>query len=138
MIERLFVGRYKKKDTSLVLGSFGYNSAIVFDGEDYKGVKTPEPLGESDALKYHLGEFLELLEKKISRGDERPIVLLNVTERLDESEGKFLQEYLRKLKRYGRDIFIFSTKNEVQSGLVFSVRLVDFSKYNNDIGENND
>ncbi len=130
MIERLYVGRYEKKDTSLVLGSFGYNSALVFDGEDYKGVKTPEPLGESDTLKYHLGEFLELLEKKISRGDERPIVLLNVTERLDESEGKFLQEYLRKLKRYGRDIFIFSEKNNLQSDLILYVRLTDFSKYN--------
>ena len=130
MIERLFVGRYKKKDTSLVLGSFGYNSAIFFDGEDYRGAKTPEPLGESDALKYHLGEFLGVLEKKVSRGDERPIVLLNVTERLDESEGKFLQGYLRKLKRYGRDIFIFSEKNNLQSDLILYVRLTDFSKYN--------
>ena len=130
MIERLYVGRYEKKDTSLVLGSFGYNSAIYFDGEDYRGAKTPEPLGESDALKYHLGEFFEVLEKKISRGDERPIVLMNVTERLDESEGKFLQEYLRKLKRYGRDIFIFSEKNNLQSDLILYVRLTDFSKYN--------
>lgn len=130
MIERLYVGRYEKKDTSLVLGSFGYNSAIYFDGEDYRGAKTPEPLGESDVLKYHLGEFLEVLEKKISRADERPIVLMNVTERLDESEGKFLQGYLRKLKRYGRDIFIFSEKNNLQSDLILYVRLTDFSKYN--------
>lgn len=130
MIERLFVGRYEKKDTSLVLESFGYNGAIVFDGNDFKGVKTLEPLGESDALKYHLREFLGALEKKVSRGDERPIVLLNVTERLDESEGKFLQEYLRKLKRYGRDIFIFSEKNNLQDDLILYVRLTDFSKYN--------
>ena len=130
MIERLYVGRYEKKDTSLVLGSFGYNSAIYFDGEDYRGAKTPEPLGESDALKYHLGEFLEVLEKKISRGDERPIVLMNVTERLDESEGKFLKGYLRKLKRYGRDIFIFSEKNNLQAELILDVRLTDYSKYN--------
>ena len=130
MIERLFVGRYEKKDTSLVLGTFGYNSAIYFDGNDFKGVKTPSPLGESDALKYHLGEFLEVLEKKISRGDERPIVLMNVTERLDESEGKFLKGYLKKLKRYGRDIFIFSEKNNLQSDLILDVRLTDYSKYN--------
>ena len=130
MTERLFVGRYKKKDTSLVLGSFGYNSALVFDGEDYRGAKTPEPLGESERIKYHLSEFLKVLEKKISRGDERPVVLMNVTERLDESEGKFLKGYLKKLKRYGRDIFIFSDKNNLQRDLILDVRLTDFSKYN--------
>ena len=130
MTERLFVGRYKKKDTSLVLGSFGYNSALVFDGEDYRGAKTPEPLGESEKIKYHLGEFLKVLENKISRGDERPIVLMNVTERLDESEGKFLKGYLKKLKRYGRDVFIFSEKNNLQRDLILDVRLTDFSKYN--------
>ena len=77
-----------------------------------------------------MGEFLEVLEKKISRGDERPIVLMNVTERLDESEGKFLKGYLKKLKRYGRDIFIFSDKNNLQRDLILDVRLTDFSKYN--------
>ena len=128
MIERLFVGRYEKKDTSLVLESFGYNSAICFDGNEFRKAKVPFELSDSDNIIYHLAGFLTVLDKKVSRIDERPIVLINVTEYLDESTQ--LKKYITKLKKYGRDIFIFSTKNEVQSGLVLSVRLTDFSKCN--------
>ena len=131
MTARLFVGRYEMKDIDATLASFGYNSAIIFDGYECGMVKNPFMLSESDNVIYHLAGFLTVLDKKISKGgDDRPIVLYNVTERLDESTS--LEKYIAKIRKYGRDVFIFSESNEVQRGLILSVRLTDFSKYNAD------
>ena len=126
MTERLYVGRYSKSDIEEVLRSFGYNRAIIFDGAEFRGTRLPFDMGESDRMIYHLAGFLTVLDKRVTRLNEIPIVLFNVTEYLDESVD--LEKYIAKIRKYGRDIFIFSTENEVQRGLILSVKLVDYSK----------
>ena len=123
MTSKLFIGKYSKEEIKSILEKDGYTNYFEFDGSIYKANSTlPYCLGISDVILYHLAGFVTILEKhQATQLDTRPIVLCGITERMDENNP--LSSYLSKMKKYGRDIYIFASNNdEVTRGLFFAVR----------------
>ena len=123
MTSKFFIGKYSKEEIKSILEKDGYTNWFEFDGSIYNANSTlPYCLGMSDVILYHLAGFMTILEKRqATQLDTRPIVLCGITERMDENNP--LSSYLSKMKKYGRDIYIFSSYNdEVTRGLFFAVR----------------
>ena len=123
MTSKLFIGEYTKEEIKSILAEDGYTNYFEFDGNRYNANSTlPYCLGMSDVILYHLAGFMTILEKRqATQLDTRPIVLCGITERVDENNP--LSSYLSKMKKYGRDIYIFASYNdEVTRGLFFAVR----------------
>ena len=123
MTSKLFIGKYTKEEIKSILAEDGYTNCFEFDGNRYNADSTnPYPLGISDVILYHLAGFMTILEKhQATQLDTRPIVLCGITERMDENNP--LSSYLSKMKKYGRDIYVFASNNdEVTRGLFFAVR----------------
>ena len=123
MTSKLFIGEYSKEEIKAILEKDGYTNWFEFDGSIYNANSTlPYCLGMSDVILYHLAGFMTILEKhQATQLDTRPIVLCGITERIDENNP--LRSYISKMKKYGRDIYIFASNNdEVTRGLFFAVR----------------
>lgn len=123
MTSKLFIGEYSKEEIRAILEKDGYTNCFAFDGSLYNAGSTlPYCLGISDVILYHLAGFMTILEKnRATQIDTRPIVLCGITERMDENNP--LKSYLSKMKKYGRDIYIFATNSdEVSRSLFFAVR----------------
>ena len=123
MTSKLFIGKYSKEEIKSILEKDGYTNYFEFDGSIYNANSTlPYCLGISDVILYHLAGFMTILEKhQATQLDTRPIVLCGITERMDENNP--LRSYISKMKKHGRDIYIFATNNdEVSRGLFFAVR----------------
>ena len=123
MTSKFFIGEYTKEEIKSILAEDGYTNYFEFDGNRYNANSTlPYCLGMNDVILYHLAGFITILEKRrATQLDTRPIVLCGITERMDENNP--LSSYLSKMKKYGRDIYIFASYNdEVTRGLFFAVR----------------
>lgn len=108
MQTRIFIGHYTKEERAEVLSQYGYRGYIEFDGETAKRTLTEANLSQSDLMLYHLTEFKKVLDKKDAKDDGRPIVIANAFEYLDDAFDNY--EWVDKLKKHGRDVFIFTTK----------------------------
>ena len=92
-----------------VLEKYGYRGCIEFDGNIARRTPVETPLSACDLMLYHLTEFKKKLDRKDAKDDGRPIVIAYAFEFLDESFDNF--QWLEKLKKHGRDIFVFTVKN---------------------------
>ena len=103
-----------------------YQTKVGAGGRYNANSTLPYCLGMSDVILYHLAGFMTILEKhQATQVDTRPIVLCGITERMDEDNP--LSSYLSKMKKYGRDVYVFASNNDtVTRGLFLSVREVNW------------
>jgi hypothetical protein len=124
MPAKLYIGSYTEEEIKDILAGDGHVRYYEFDGSLYHATSTsPYCLGESDAILYHLAGFLTIVQKQRTHYDRiGAVVLKNVTERMDEDNP--LSSYISKMKKCGKDVYIFSSDNAVSRHLYLSVKTI--------------